>query len=193
VRIGLRHLRAAIRIGVDVVQVGVVLQVAFTRFVAGRAVERVIDQIHLQDELARILNRLGVGQNFHPLAERGGARFDQPAALAENLDRADAAGSPRAEQWLVTEIWNFDARGAGRFEDRRAGGHRYVDAVNLAGYHLRLAACHHLVELASHFSDPEQLSEFRAVDSSTFIDILRGKLIVSPHKVPVDRTAGSLA
>ncbi len=110
VDIGLREFRATIRVGVDVVQVGVVLQIALARFVAGRAVERVVDQVHLKDELACIDARLGVGEDFHSLAERRRARLDQSAAFAENFDRANAAGSPWAQQWLIAEIGNFDAR-----------------------------------------------------------------------------------
>jgi hypothetical protein len=47
VGIRLGELGTPVRIGVDIVEVGVVLEVALARFVAGRAIERMIDQVHL--------------------------------------------------------------------------------------------------------------------------------------------------
>ena len=120
VRVGLSELGTAVGVGVDVVQVGVVLQVALTRLVAGRAVERVVDQIHLQDELARLQTAGEVGEDFHAFRQWRRAGLDQTAAFAEDFDGANAARAPGAHEGLVAEIGDFDAGHARRFEDRRA-------------------------------------------------------------------------
>ena len=104
VHIWLRELGTPIWVGIDVVEVGVVLEIALARFVAGWAVERVIDQVHLQDELPGIDDRLGVGKDLHAFAERGSTRLDQAAALAKNFDRTNTARSPWAHQWLIAEV-----------------------------------------------------------------------------------------
>jgi hypothetical protein len=95
-RVRLRELGATIGIGVDIVQVGVVLQIAFAGLVACRAVERMIDQVHLEDELPRLHNVGGMRQDLHAVHKRGGARLDQTSTLAEDLDGTDAARPPRS-------------------------------------------------------------------------------------------------
>ncbi len=124
--IGLREFRPPIGVRVEIAEVGVVLQIAFARFVTGRTVERMIDQVHLQNELARVFGRFGVGENFHALAERRCARFDEAATFAENLDRADAAGSPGAQQWLIAEVGYLDIRHACGLEDCGPSGNGHI-------------------------------------------------------------------
>src|SRR5688572_15098940 len=86
---------------IPAMQVGIVLQVAFARLVARRAVQRVIDQVHLENVLARLDNLWRVRQHFHVFGERSGTGLDQTATFAENLDGANPARSPRAQQRLV--------------------------------------------------------------------------------------------
>ena len=120
--IGLRELGAPIWVRIDVAEVGIVLQIALARLVARGAVERVIDEVHLQDELPRIFDRLGVGEDLHSFAERCRARLDQTAALAKNFDSTDATRSPWAQQWLITKVRNLDVRHPRGFENRGPSG-----------------------------------------------------------------------
>ena len=93
----------------------------------------------------------GMGQDFHALAERSGARLDQAAALAQNLNGADAARSPGTQQRLVAEIGHFDAGHAGGFENDGPGGNGHFLPVDFAGDHLLLGtgSRHHWFVVAS--------------------------------------------
>ena len=151
VGIRLGELGTAVGVGVDVVQIGVVLEIALAGLVAGRAVQRVVDQVHLQDELPRLHDVRGVRQHFHAVGERGRAGLDQTAALAQNLDGADAARSPGAQQRLETEIGNLDAGHAGSLKDDRPRGDGHFLPVDGAGDHLLFGASrsHHRCDVRS--------------------------------------------
>ncbi len=140
----LREFWTPVGIGVDVVQVGVVLQIAFTGLVAGGAVESVIDKVHLQNVLTSLCRPGRVREELDPFLEHGGAGFDQPAALAKDLDRANAARSPGPKQRLVAQVGHFDADGASGFEDCGAGRDGHVLTIDRAGHQLLLGCCHHV-------------------------------------------------
>src|SRR5690606_36524392 len=91
---------------IDVVQIGVVLQIAFTRLVTGRAVECVVDEVHLENELAGLNDRFGHRRNLHAIPDLGGTRLDQTATVAENLDSTDAARTPGPQERLIAEVRN---------------------------------------------------------------------------------------
>ncbi|GBD16926.1 hypothetical protein HRbin26_01836 [bacterium HR26] len=131
--VGPGDLRSPVGVGVDVVVVGVVLQVALTRLVAGGAVERVVDQVHLQDELARLFAGRRVGRDLHTVPHLRGAGFDQAAAPAEDLDRADPAGAPGAQQRLVAEVGHLDADHPAGLEDGHPFGYRVLLPVDRDG------------------------------------------------------------
>ncbi len=148
-----RHLGAAVRIGIDVVQIGVVLQVALAGLVAGGTVERVVDQKHLQNELAGVDTGVVVRDDFHILTEQRGAGLDQTTALAEDVYGANATRAPRAEFRLKAQIGDVDPRHPGGFEDRRSFGNGHLLPVDLAGDHLGFGARHHRAGVGLHLPD----------------------------------------
>jgi hypothetical protein len=87
-----------------------------------------------------------VRQHFHALGQWRGAGLDEPAALAEDLDGADAARAPRAKQRLIAEVWDLDPIDPGCFENERSLRDSDLLVVDLAGDHLGFGRCHHLGE-----------------------------------------------
>ncbi len=151
VLVGVGELRAAIGVRVDVVEVGVLLEIALAGLVAGWAVQRVVDEVHLKDVLAGLDDLGRVGEHLHALGKRGGTGLDEPPALAEDLNRADAAGAPGAEHGLVAEVRHLNATHPRRFEDERSGRNGHLLPIDLARDHLLFGAGagHHRCVLAS--------------------------------------------
>jgi hypothetical protein len=140
----LGELRAPVWIGVDIMQVGVVLQVTLAGFVTGRAIKGVVDQVHLKDVLPRFHGVWRVRQDLDTLGELGGTGFDQSAAFAENLDGTNAAGAPRSHERLEAEIWHLNASQPGCVQDACPLRDRHFLAIDRAGDQLWLRRCHHV-------------------------------------------------
>ncbi|MCD6059072.1 MAG: hypothetical protein K0Q89_2602 [Thermomicrobiales bacterium] len=139
VRVRLGKFRTPVWVGVDVVEIGVVLEIALARLVARRAVEGVVDQIHLKDELTRLHDIRRVRQHLHAVGERGCTGFNQTTTLAQNLDSADAARPPGAQHRLEAEVRDLDISHAGGLKDDRPRGDGHFLAVDGAGNQLLFA------------------------------------------------------
>ncbi len=147
--IRLREFRSPVGVRIEVAEIGVVLQITLARFVTRWTVERMIDQVHLQYELARVLSRFGMGEDFHAFAERRSTRFDQAATLAENFDSANTAGTPGAQQWLIAEVGYLDVRHARGLEDRGPGGNGHILTIDLPCDQLCFSSGRHRLDSAS--------------------------------------------
>ena len=127
------HLRAMEGVFRHAVFIGRVLQLAFAGGVAGRAIERVIDEKELEKVLTRLVRQLIVRGDFHAVAHRGRAGNLRAAAPPEDIDDAHLAGAPRPEVRLVTEGGDRDAHLLGGIDDRRARRNGHALAIDRTG------------------------------------------------------------
>ena len=129
----LRALRAAERVVINVVLVGVVLHLALARLVADGAVERVVDQEEAHHILARLHAAGRVGGDLHPVAQRQGAALGQVGTPPVDLDHAHPAGAPRAQARLVAEVRHIEAVHPRGLDRQRPFRHLDLLAVDRGG------------------------------------------------------------
>ena len=97
----------------------VVLQLALAGLIADRAVERVVDEQHLEHALARLERLLGVHVHDLPFGDRRRARRRELRRLLD-FDEAHAAHAGDRKSRVVAVVRHEHARVLRRLEDRRA-------------------------------------------------------------------------
>ena len=102
-----------------------------------------VDQVHLEDVLARFQRGRRVREHLRTFSQWCRAGFDQATTSTEDLHGTDTTRSPCAQQGLETEIRNFDTGEAGGLENLGSGRNGHVLAVDLARYHLLLRGRDH--------------------------------------------------
>src|SRR6185437_3990759 len=90
-----------------------------------------VDQIHLENELARFERCRRVSGHFHAFADLRGARLDESAASPENLDRADTTRAPGTKHRLKAEVGDLDAFELACLQNRRSVRNCRVLTVDL--------------------------------------------------------------
>ena len=124
---------------VEAISHRLVLQIAFATLIADRAIERVIDQQELHHPLL-CLDRLGrVGENDHAVGCRHCARRDRLWRFL-HLHETHPAISGDREPLMVAKVGNLDPRMFAGLQDRVAGRHLDVAAVDRQLRHSQ-AAC----------------------------------------------------
>src|SRR5690606_38529165 len=124
-----------------------VLQPALARLVADRTVERMVDQVELERALARLERALALGQDVVAFRDRRDARRLQ-LGRALDLDQAHAAHRRRRKPGMVAVVRDPDAGLLGGLDDTRPLRDGHFDAVDAAGYAVRLLVRHRLTPSA---------------------------------------------
>ena len=131
--------------GVEAVGHGLVLQIAFAALVADRAVERMIDEQEFEHAFARLLHRLGVGDDGGRRAvARGPEIVDAHGAggdglrHAGDLDQAHAAIAGDRQALVIAEARDLDAGELAGLDQGDAVRHVVLLAVD---DELRHASC----------------------------------------------------
>ena len=127
------HLRAMEGVLRHAVLIGRVLQLAFAGGVAGRAIQRVIDEKEFQQVLTRLVRYLVVRGDFHAVAHGRRAGDLRAATATEDIDDAHLARAPGAQVRLVAEGRDRDAHLLGGIDDRRARRDSHALAVDCTG------------------------------------------------------------
>lgn len=125
----------------DVEAAAEALQVAVLVARAGEAVLVVVGEHELQDGHLRVADDLRVCVDLHALPDLRRAGREQ-AALADDLDRAEAAARLDALILVVAEVRDVDAELLRRLHDLRPLGHGQRDVVDGQMDHLLFLVCH---------------------------------------------------
>ncbi len=120
--------------------VRVVLQLALTRLIADRAIERVVDEQHLEDAFARLDRLLGVHVDDVPLGHGRRARRGELGRLLD-LDEAHAAHAGDRQPRMVAVVRHEHARALCRLEDGGARGDGDLPSLDRERYAHR-CVCH---------------------------------------------------
>src|SRR5690606_7204247 len=119
----------------------VVLELALARLVADRAVERVIDQVELEDALARLPRLRTLGQDRLAVRDLRDARGRELRRTLD-LDQAHAAHGRSRERRMVAVVRDAHAELLGRLDDARAFRDLDRTAVDRTGDRvLRFVGC----------------------------------------------------
>src|SRR2546430_2356467 len=100
-----------------------VLQRALPALVADRAVERVVDELELEDVRARLHRHRALRPHDHAFRDRRRAGRLRARRTGRKIDEAQAARADGVELVVVAEDGDLDPDGLGRLDDERAGRH----------------------------------------------------------------------
>ncbi len=127
-------------IGVHFVLICQILQVAFTAFIAYRAIKYMIDQQEFKDSPANLADFIGHGGYHHAFGYRRGTGGDEASLHLLDLNQANSAGAIRKKLFGVAKYRNLDAGLFGGLIDRSLLANRNLFAVNRKIYHLNLVS-----------------------------------------------------
>src|SRR5882757_3522234 len=125
---------------VEAVAHRLVLQVALAALVADRTVERVVDEQELHHALARLLDHRRVGEDLLLVGDGQRAARLRLGRTGLHLDQAHPAIAGDGKAFVVAEARDLDARQLTGLQDREAGRHLQLDAVDLDLGHCLLPA-----------------------------------------------------
>src|SRR5690606_24625035 len=119
----------------------VVLELALTRLIADRAVERMVEEVELEDAVPRgrglrtlSVDHLAVGHRRHARGRELGHPLD--------LDQAHATHGRRRQPRVVAVVRDPDARLLRGLDDARPLRNRYLLSIDGAGDHVLLLVGH---------------------------------------------------
>ncbi len=156
------------------VLVCVVLQTTIASRLAHRAIQRVVGEQQLQDELADLDDLLAVGLDLHAFVDRGAACGHRPPG-ALYLHQAHAAGPVGLQTRVVAERGDVHAGGASHLQNGLAGtpgppGLLETSPLDGQSHHLQSPRFRRRTSGPPHSVEATLLVAGAALDAQFFVD-----------------------